>query len=256
MAYETTYGSLLADQEELLNGYLEMEAANEQQPIYDVDEVEAETEEQEADVPDDYDMLKSYYEENEARSDLQETDDDMAFFDSLFDGDAKYQTYEPVRRFTDGSGIPMSNTGAANYNYAGNVSGSFRDQIASRESGGNYQAKSPNSSARGKYQFIWSIHKDQIARQTGAKSEQEFMNSPEAQEQYFNYWDQTTLNPSAEANLGKFREYYPNATVDDVKKATHFAGRGGLEKALKAGTLNKPIDANGTSIDKYVYKMK
>jgi hypothetical protein len=248
MAYETTYGSLLADQEELLNGYLEMEAQQQEQPIYDIDEVDEKPEEEE-DTPDDYEMLKSYYEENEARSGLEETDDDMAFLDSLFDGDAKYQTYEPRSRYTDGSGLPQ-------YNYAGNVSGSFRDQISSRESGGNYQAKSPNSSARGKYQFIWSIHKDQIAKQTGARSEQEFMNNPQAQEQYFDYWDQTTLNPSAQANLNKFREYYPDATVDDVKKATHFAGRGGLEKALRAGTLTKPIDANGTSIDKYVYKMK
>ena len=254
MAYETTYGSLLEDQQNLASQFLELDKEVQETSDYDVEVLSDPIEnEDESTVPDDYEMYKQYYEENEAKSALGDDQEDMDFLDFLFEGDNKYQSFSVNQPSPEYGGGLQANP----YNYAGSVSsGSFRDSISSRESGGNYQAVSPNSSARGKYQFIWSIHKDEIAKQTGAKSEKEFMNNPQAQEKYFDYWEQTTLNPSVQANLGKFREYYPNATEEDVKRATHFAGRGGLESALRNGTLTKPRDANGTSIDKYVYKMR
>lgn len=242
MAYQSTYSSLLSDQEDLINQYMQMEQEIDRTPIYDVDEVEVTEEEQEENIPDDYEMYKKYYEENEARTSLDDDESDLEFLNFIFEGNNKYQSFSTPR---EQSMFP---------NYAGNVSSSFKDSISQRESGGNYKAISPNSSARGKYQFIWSIHKDQIAQQTGVRSQQEFLNNPEAQEAYFDYWDRTVLTPSANANLAGFQKYYPNATADDVKRATHFAGRGGLEKAIRTGNFTQGIDANKTSIQKYVFK--
>lgn len=248
MAYTTTYSSMLADQEDLLNQYLnfdlEADQANTYNPDYDDKPINEETE---TDTPDDYEFYKNYYDENEARNSLDENEDDLSFLDFLFDDNVKYK---PVYNPQQSSGRQYNPfTG-----YAGYASDSFKDTISQRESGGNYKAMSPNSSARGKYQFIWSLHKAEIAKQTGVSTEQEFLNNPRAQEDYFDYWDKTVLTPSANANYDKFKQYYPNATVDDVKRATHFAGRGGLEKALKTGNFTQPLDANKTSIQKYVYK--
>lgn len=244
MAYETTYGSLLADQEDLINKYLQYEDETDEQPIYNIDE----TEEQEETEQEDYEMYKSFYEQNQAKQDLPESDDDSSFLDFLFEGDNKYQSINYNR---------LQATNSPFNGYAGNLSsGSLKDTISGLESGGNYKAESPNSSAKGKYQFIWSIHNKDIAKVTGVKTKDEFLNNPQAQEKYFDYWDQTTLTPSANANLDKFKQYYPQATVDDVKKATHFAGRGNLEKALKTGNFTQGIDANNTSIQKYVFKGK
>lgn len=245
MAYETTFSSMLADQEDLLSKFLEFDNELQNQQQYD-EEYEGPLKSEEdnvEDTPDDYEMLKKFYEENQARQSLDESDDDMDFLNFIFDGDNKYRSFAPTQNhvksevFTEGN-IPT---------------GSFSESISQRESGGNYKAISPNSSARGKYQFIWSIHKDEIANQTGVKSEQEFLNNPSAQEAYFNYWDRTTLTPSAVANYDKFKQYYPQATFDDVKRATHFAGRGGLQNALITGNFTKGIDANKTSIQKYVF---
>lgn len=252
MAYTTTYSSMLSDQEDLLNQYLsfdsEADSANTYNPDYDEAE-QPEEEAEEANTPDDYEFYKNYYDENEARNSLADPEEDMSFLDFIFGDDNKYKPITGESSY----GATMGKTSSPVTRYAGHVSESFKDSISKRESGGNYQAKSPNSSARGKYQFIWSIHKNEIAKQTGAKTEQEFMNSPQAQEDYFNYWDRTTLTPSANANYERFKQYYPDASLDDVKRATHFAGRGGLEKALKTGNFTKGIDANNTSIQKYVY---
>lgn len=246
MAYETTFGSMLADQEDLVNRYIQEETERENTPVYDVDEAEVTQDEYEENIPDDYEMYKTFYYENQARESLQENDDDLAFLDFLFEGDNKYQ---PIKQSPSESNYSGFN------GYAGNVtSNSFKDSISQRESGGNYKAEAPNSSAKGKYQFIWSIHNKEIAKQTGVTSKDEFLNNPQAQEKYFDYWDQTTLTPSVEANYNKFKQYYPNATPEDVKRATHFAGRTGLEKALRTGNFTQGIDANKTSIQKYVFK--
>jgi len=243
MAYETTFGGLLQDQEELMNNYLQMNQELEQQEVYDVDEVEIDDE---SEQPDDYEFLKSYYDENQAKSSFDEDEDNIDFLNFIFEGDNKYQSF---------ANSSTQNVSGGFNNYPSNISSrSLKDTISGLESGGNYKAESKNSSAKGKYQFIWSIHNKDIAKVTGVKTKDEFLNNPDAQEKYFDYWDQTTLTPSANANLNKFKQYYPNATVDDVKKATHFAGRGNLEKALKTGNFTQGIDANNTSIQKYVFK--
>lgn len=130
--------------------------------------------------------------------------------------------------------------------------GSFKDKIAVRESGGKYTAQSPNSSAVGKYQFLWNTWGEDIKKRTGVRSKEEFKGNPMAQEEFFSYYDKTTLTPQANKYINKVKKYIPNVDIEDVKTMLHFAGAGNLEKAIKTGNFNKPLDANGTSILSYL----
>lgn len=132
------------------------------------------------------------------------------------------------------------------------ATGNFVNHIVGKESGGNYLAQSPNSSAVGKYQFLWDTWGSQIKKVTGVDSKEGFRQNPKAQEAFFNYYNKTTLSPQAKKYLPKVKKYFPNATEDQVKSMLHFAGAGNLENAIKTGNFSKPLDANGTSITSYL----
>jgi hypothetical protein len=123
--------------------------------------------------------------------------------------------------------------------------------LSERESGGNYGAMSPNSSATGKYQFIWSIHKDKIKKLTGIDSQEAFLKSPEAQEAYYNYYKESELIPAIK-KFSAIKNDLVGITDEQIMAAYHFAGPGNLAKAIKNKTYNQPLDANGTSIMSYI----
>lgn len=129
----------------------------------------------------------------------------------------------------------------------------LKEQIAMRESGGNYKALPKKkdgtlaSSAAGKYQFLWNYHKDAIKNVTGVSSKQEFLNNPEAQEKYFDYWNATTLTPTAK----KIKEQFnPQQSMDDLKKMVHFAGPQGAFDFFAKGKVTR--DAFGTTNMSYL----
>lgn len=123
--------------------------------------------------------------------------------------------------------------------------------LSSRESGGDYSAMSSNSSATGKYQFIWSIHKDKIKKITGIDSQEAFRNSPEAQEAYYSYYKEKELLPAV-TRFSAIKKDLPGITDEQIMAAYHFAGPGNLSKAIKNKSYNQPLDANGTSIMSYL----
>lgn len=134
------------------------------------------------------------------------------------------------------------------------LSSPLRDLIAQKESGGDYKAlpwldKSKTklaSSAAGKYQFLWNTHKSDIARLTGVKTKQEFLNTPEAQEKYFEYWDKNTLTPAAKRIK---TELGVGAPLNEIKMKVHFAGAKGAYDYFKTG--KETVDAFGTTTSSY-----
>lgn len=138
--------------------------------------------------------------------------------------------------------MPQRNTRDVNVD-----SSNFREWIAQKESSNNYRATNKVSSASGKYQFIWSAHKKDISRLTGVRTKEEFLNSPDAQEAYFTYWDNNVLTPNAvriKQQLG-----VPDS-LEQIKARIHFAGPGGAYNYYATG--KETVDAFGTTTSSYV----
>jgi hypothetical protein len=130
-------------------------------------------------------------------------------------------------------------------------SGDIREVIAQKESGGNYKALPKKkdgtlaSSAVGKYQFLWDKNKDWITQVTGEDTKTGFMNSPEAQEKAFDYWDKMVLTPNAK----KIKEELGvDAPLNNIKYAIHFAGPKGAYNYFAKG--KETNDVFGTSVGK------
>ena len=102
------------------------------------------------------------------------------------------------------------------------------------------QAKAA-SSAIGKYQFVWNIHKNDIARVTGVKDPDAFRNNPQAQEKFMDWFRDTQLLP--QATQLKQRYQLP-LSIGKVMAMIHLEGKAGLEKKIKSGTLKTSTMAN------------
>lgn len=137
-------------------------------------------------------------------------------------------------------------------NYTVTPGGDFTSHIVAKESGGRYDAMSPNSSATGKYQFLWGTHGKRIQQLTGVKSREEFANNPQAQEAYYAQYIKDEVMPQVSKYKKGLQKYFPNISDDQIIAAYHFAGPGNLSNAIKTGNFDKALDANGTSILSYI----
>ena len=132
------------------------------------------------------------------------------------------------------------------------LSSPLKDLISQRESGGDYKALPKKkdgtlaSSAAGKYQFLWNTHKKDIEKLTGIKTKQQFLDTPEAQEKYFEYWDKNTLTPAAKRIKSELGVSMP---LNSIKMKVHFAGAQGAYDYFKTG--KETVDAFGTTTSSY-----
>lgn len=109
------------------------------------------------------------------------------------------------------------------------VGSSLTDEIVANESGGNYKALNPHSSATGKYQFLWNTWGDKISKVTGVKSKQEFLNNPEAQDMFYNeYYVPNEMMPA----IKKLKKYAPEIPDKELGKLYHYQGLNGSIKYL------------------------
>ncbi len=110
--------------------------------------------------------------------------------------------------------------------------GKVKDYIGSVESDSTYTAANKNTSARGKFQHMWSEHGSQIAQVTGIKDEATYLKSPEAQEKYQDY-----LQPMYEKQLPKIRkvaiEQGKDYSDEELMYLIHHSWIGNAEKFLK-----------------------
>ena len=110
------------------------------------------------------------------------------------------------------------------------------DALANIESsGGDYTATNPNSSAAGKYQFLWNTWGKEIERVTGVSTKQEFLDSPQAQEKFFKYYVNTEIKPQV-ATLKRDSSKSDSALAALI----HYQGFGGAKKYLKSGAETAP----------------
>lgn len=125
---------------------------------------------------------------------------------------------------------------------------SLRDQLSALESGGDYKATNPNSSATGKYQFLWGTWGDSIKKVTGVKDQKEFLNNPSAQEQYYSFYERNVLLPEVRKIKSEL-----DTTLNDTQlaKLVHFRGTGGARKYLKGQVGDKP-EAYNMPTSKYI----
>lgn len=137
-------------------------------------------------------------------------------------------------------------------------SSDLRTMLANRESkgSGGYSAESKNSSAVGKYQFLWGTHGETIRKVTGVKNKSEFLNNPSAQERYFDYYLENDLSKSFNRFAQDLKRDFPGVSDDKIKAMIHFAGSGNIESAIREKSYDKPLDANGTSIKSYISGME
>jgi hypothetical protein len=127
-------------------------------------------------------------------------------------------------------------------------SGSFTDDIIQKESGGNYKATNPNSSAAGKYQFLWNTWGNKIADFTGVQSKQEFLNNPQAQDSFYNdYYLPQELLPAVK----RLKSKGFNMDTDTLAKLVHFRGEQGAYDYLTGRVGDKPENYN-MSISQYI----
>jgi len=107
-----------------------------------------------------------------------------------------------------------------------------KNYIGALESDSTYTAANKNTSARGKYQHMWSEHGNQIAQVTGIKDEVTYLKSPEAQEKYQDY-----LQPMYEKQLPKLKkiaiEQGKDYSDDELMYLIHHSWIGNAEKFLK-----------------------
>ena len=131
----------------------------------------------------------------------------------------------------------------------------LKEMISAKESSGDYTAlpwmdkahTKLASSAAGKYQFLWNQHKNDIKEVTGVKTKQEFLNNPDAQEEFFDYWDKTTLTPWANKIKSKLDVNLP---INKIKAAIHFSGPAGAWDYFTKGKQTR--DALGSTTGSYI----
>ena len=119
-------------------------------------------------------------------------------------------------------------------------SASFKQGIFSIESKGTadpYKAQNPDSSAAGKYQFLWDDHGDKIKKHTGVKNKEEYLNNPEAQEKFMDHWIETELKPSAKHIKDTLPEKSKEYTDEEIMALVHFQGLPNAKKFLKTGKM-------------------
>ena len=125
--------------------------------------------------------------------------------------------------------------------------------ISEVESGGDYSAVNKHSGAMGKYQFQ-EEHLPLIKEVTGISSKEEFLNNPEKQEEFFNYWKDNVLIPETqrvrELGLGK------DLNDEELASLLHFQGLPNTLKYLKGEKdMNKRYGHN-ISVNEYLNKTK
>ncbi len=125
----------------------------------------------------------------------------------------------------------------------------FKNVLSNIESNGNYEADNPDSTAVGKYQFVWSEWGDKIKDYFGDSklTEQKYKKSPELQEAYFSHYYNTTLIPQATKLKERTKT---NLSLSKLMALVHFKGYPNAKKILDGGA--DPTSKNNISVDSYI----
>jgi hypothetical protein len=167
---------------------------------------------------------------NVVNNDDAQSEEDM--YNSVFANENEFNGFGPGPSFGGGRG-PVPGTGKEET--------PLSKQISNKESQGKYTATNPNSSATGKYQFLWSQWGDSIKKVTGVSTQKDFLTNPAAQEKYYAYYEKTYLLPEVKKIKNEIKT---NLTDSQLAKLVHFRGEGGARKYLKGQVSDKPESYN------------
>jgi hypothetical protein len=130
----------------------------------------------------------------------------------------------------------------------------FYEGLGNVESNGKYDATNPNSSAAGKYQFLWDTHRDRVNKWygRGKATKEAFLASPLAQERVMRNYDAEVLTPEA----NNLKQTVPNAasrSLTELKALIHFKGVEGAREYLTTGIDR--TKKNNMNIESYLNKI-
>jgi hypothetical protein len=130
----------------------------------------------------------------------------------------------------------------------------FKGQVAAHESSGDTTALNKNSSAVGKYQFLWSKWGNDIKRVTGVDNESQFRGNPKAQDRFMNFYTDKVISPAVQ-RLQPLADQY-KLTPNELAKVIHFRGVDGAERALRNNQLNTKLEPYNPTINQYLGRAK
>lgn len=127
------------------------------------------------------------------------------------------------------------------------------------EGTGGYAAKNPQSSATGRYQFLWNTWGNRIKgfSKNPKLTQEEFRSNPELQDKWAKHYVENVLKPEAEQIEKRFPEDVKkrNLSQEDLKTAIHFRGYPGASKYVRTGQEEKTQVAN-KSMGEYMEKAR
>lgn len=187
------------------------------------------------------DEFDPFAEDEQSDFENEDSEDDSSFLLNYLLGDSAPPDIDIASGFAGpGKEVPS------------NVGKSVKDAIVANESGGRYDVVNPGSTATGKYQFIWSIWKNKIGAVTGAKTRQEFLNNPEAQDQFYDWYEKNEMAPA----VSRLQQYNSQGyTPTQLGRLFHYRGEAGARAYLQGRVPDKP-EANNPSISQYLAKYK
>ncbi len=142
------------------------------------------------------------------------------------------------------------------FTHGGCASPEYTNSLISTESGGNYQAQAPNSTAKGRYQFLDGTRQSICNKYpVPCVDANTFLNCPDLQDAYFGYLVKDQIQENQ--NRGNFN--YVGQTIGGVEvtesgiiAATHLKGGFAVQQWLQSGGSVNGADPNGTTVSKYM----
>jgi hypothetical protein len=130
----------------------------------------------------------------------------------------------------------------------------FLKGLGNVESNGDHKALNKDSSATGKYQFLWNDNNQKLLNNWAGfpVSRDMFLRKPKLQDSFMRYVDETQLTPQA-MNLQKMEPNAANRSLSELKALIHFKGPEGARRYIAEGAdLTKD---NNMDIEKYLNKV-
>lgn len=97
-----------------------------------------------------------------------------------------------------------------------------RLHLSESKGSGDYKAENKHSSAVGKYQYLWSVHKDSIMSMfPEIKNKEDFKNNPEVQEKYHEREIKKAIK-EAKKYLSEAQKHNPDINIEDLAMIYHY----------------------------------
>lgn len=123
-----------------------------------------------------------------------------------------------------------------------------------------YTAENPDSSAVGKYQFLWNQWGNQISKFAGKPvSKEDYKNNPQLQEAFAKHYYDEELGPQAQKLLKTYKQSLKDqgvTSLDEAKALVHFLGYPLASQWAETGTLPESIAQKNVGVGQYLQKAK